>query len=127
MTTTLSNRSDRWVGILIVVLGLLAIALPAGAQLPTASILGTARDSSGAVVPGVSLTARNINTGMTRSTVTGADGSYRFSALPVGPYEVRAEHPGFQTEVRSGLNLNVSDEAVVNFGLQLGAVEQTVA
>src|SRR5713226_3483110 len=73
------------------------------AQLPTATILGAVKDSSGAVVPGVSLTARNLETGQTRTAVSGVDGSYRFSALPVGSYEVRAEHAGFRAEVRSGL------------------------
>ncbi len=97
------------------------------AQLPTATILGVIRDSSRAVVPGVNITARNIDTGQIRSLVSGADGSYRFSALSVGNYEVRSEHPGFQTAIRSGLTLAVGDEAVVNFTLQIGAVEQTVS
>src|SRR5581483_3464366 len=65
--------------------------------------------------------------GLTRSAVTGADGSYRIPALPVGNYEVRGEHPGFQSSVQSGLTLTVSQEAVVNFSLQVGAIEQTVA
>ena len=97
------------------------------AQLPTATILGVVRDSSGAVVPGVNITARNVETGQTRAGVSGENGSYRFAALPVGAYEVRSEHPGFQSEIRSGLTLAVGDEAVVNFTLQLGAVEQTVS
>ncbi len=97
------------------------------AQMPTATILGVVRDSSGAVVPGVELTARNVNTGQTRTGTSESDGSYRFSALPVGTYEVRAEHPGFQTAVRSGLTLSISQEAVINFSLEVGAVEQTVA
>src|SRR5207237_8461206 len=58
--------------------------------------------------------------------MSGEDGSYRLSALPVGGYEVRVELPGFRSEVRSGLTLTVSQEAVVNFTLQPGAVEQTV-
>ncbi|MBI2817463.1 MAG: TonB-dependent receptor [Acidobacteria bacterium] len=97
------------------------------AQLPTATILGVVRDASGAVMPEATLTARHQQTGQTRSALTAADGSYRFSALPVGPYEVRVEHAGFRSEVRSGLTLTVGQEAVVNFTLELGAVEQTVA
>ena len=96
------------------------------AQLPTAAILGTVRDTSGAVVPDANLTARNIDTGLTRTAASSADGSFRFSALPVGNYEVTAERPGFQKEMRSGLVLTVSQEAVVNFALEVGAVEQTV-
>ena len=99
----------------------------AWAQLPTAAILGVVRDPSGAVVPGVALTARNVETGQVRQTVSGADGGYRFAALPVGNYEIRVENPGFQSEVRSGLTLTVAQEIVVNFVLQVGAVEQTIA
>src|SRR5215471_6934648 len=96
------------------------------AQLPTAAILGAVKDSTGAVIPGAAITAKNLETGLTRTGVSAEDGSYRFSALPVGAYEVRAELPGFRTEVRSGLTLTVSQEAVVNLTLQAGAAEQTV-
>jgi hypothetical protein len=96
-------------------------------QLPTATILGVLKDSSGAVVPDVAITAKNVETGLTRTAASAADGSYRLPALPVGAYEVRVEHPGFRTEVRSGLTLAVGQEAVVNVTLQVGAVEQTVA
>ena len=81
--------------------GLFALALAAlvasafvgvaTAQLPTATILGVVRDSSGAVIPGVALTTRNTETGQARETVSGSNGEYRFAALPVGSYEVRAE------------------------------------
>ncbi|OFV93010.1 MAG: hypothetical protein A3H28_13180 [Acidobacteria bacterium RIFCSPLOWO2_02_FULL_61_28] len=97
------------------------------AQLPTATVLGAVKDSSGAVVPGAALTARNVETGQTRTAVSAADGSYRFAALPVGNYEVRVEQSGFQAAVRSGLTLTVSQEAVVNFTLEVGAVTQTIA
>src|SRR3990172_5231715 len=96
-------------------------------QLPTATILGIIKDSSGAVVPDSSVTARSVETGQTRTTVSAADGSYRVSALPVGPYEVQLEHPGFSSAIRSGLTLTVSQEAVVNFTLEVGGVEQTTS
>ncbi len=99
----------------------------ATAQLPTATILGTVRDASGAVVPGASVTAKNVDTSQTRSGKTAADGSYRFNALPVGNYEVRVEHAGFEAAVRGGLTLTVSQEAVVNIALEVGAATQTVS
>ena len=68
-------------------------------QLPTATILGAVKDSTSAVIPGAAITAKNVETGLTRTGVSAEDGSYRFSALPVGSYEVRVELPGFQTEV----------------------------
>ena len=104
----------------------LTAATVAVAQLPTASVLGIVKDSSGAVVPDATLTARSSETGQTRTATAAADGSYRLSGLPVGAYEIRAEHAGFQPEVQSGLKLTVSQEAVVNFNLQVGAVEQAV-
>src|SRR5438445_1225655 len=105
---------------------LLIMGKQAMSQLPTGTILGGVKDSSGAVIPGASITAKNTETGFTRAGVSAEDGSYRLSALPVGGYEVRVELPGFRTEVRSGLTLTVSQEAVVNFSLQVGAVDQTV-
>ena len=78
-----------WGGCVVLVLA--ANANIALAQLPTASILGTVRDSSGAVIPGAEIAAKNTETGLMRSAVSGEDGSYRFPALPVGNYEVRAE------------------------------------
>lgn len=105
---------------------MVAVASSAFAQLPAATILGTVRDSSGGIIPGATLTATNTETGLSRTVISGENGSYRFSALPVGPYEVRAELEGFQTAVRSGLTLTVGQEAVVNVAMEVGAVSQTI-
>ena len=118
------TRRRRVLALLLWVGAFTSIAL---AQLPTATILGVVKDASGAVVPGASLTARSTETGQTRTAVSAGDGSYRFSALPVGNYEVRVEQSGFQAAVRSGFTLAVGQEAVVNFTLEVGAVTQTVA
>ena len=96
------------------------------AQLPTATIFGVVKDASGAVVPETTVTARNVETGQVRTAASSANGSYRLSALPVGNYEVRVEHSGFHSQVRRGLALAVAQEAVVDFTLELGAIEQTV-
>ena len=61
------------------------------AQLPTGTILGVVKDSTGAVVPGAKITARDTDTGQTRTVMTGTDGAYRFDALPVGNY---SDHSG---------------------------------
>ncbi|MBI2817516.1 MAG: TonB-dependent receptor [Acidobacteria bacterium] len=105
---------------------LLIGAFTASAQLPTATILGMVKDASGAVVPEVKLTVRHVETGQSRTAATAADGSYRFSALPVGAYELRVEHPGFRSQVRSGLTLTVGQEAVINITMELGGVEQAI-
>ena len=114
------------------VLALLFVALlaagtaPLFAQLPTATILGVVRDSERAVLPGATVTIRNVDTGLTRNVPTNSDGSYRFAALPVGPYEIRVELQGFRTAVRSGVRLVVGQEAVVDVALELGAIEETI-
>ncbi|HWP84755.1 MAG TPA: carboxypeptidase regulatory-like domain-containing protein [Terriglobia bacterium] len=97
------------------------------AQLPTATISGVVRDSSGAVVPGVTVTVTNADTGISRSSETDSRGAYRFPALQVGTYDVRAEHPGFQTMLQRGLRIAVGEEAVLNFALEVGAVTETVS
>src|SRR6266699_6722402 len=82
---------------------LLSIVGPAFAQLPTATILGVVKDSSGAAVPGATLTVRNSATGLVRTVVSDAsDGSYRFPVLPVGNYDVSVSRSGFKTDTRQG-------------------------
>ena len=93
--------------------------------MPSATILGTVADASSAIIPGATVTARNVETGQSRSIITGADGTYRLAQLPVGVYELRTEHPGFRSEVRR-LELSVTQEAVVNVTLGVGGIEQTV-
>src|SRR3989449_1455486 len=119
-------RPSKTLRVVVLCVFLLTFGKLAISQLPTATILGAIKDSTGAVIPGASIAAKNVETGLTRTGVSGEDGSYRLSALPVGGYEVRVELPGFRTEVRSGLTLTVAQEAVINFALQAGAVEQTV-
>ena len=119
--------TDKFFSLIAEMILCLVFSQVALAQLPTATILGVVKDSTGAVIPGVSLTARSVETGLSRNGVSAADGSYRFSALPLGSYEIRVEHPGFQSEVRSGLTLTVGQEAVVNITLQVGQVQETVS
>ncbi len=92
----------------------------------TATITGSVKDTSGAVVPGTAITAKNLETGLTRTAETDERGNYRFAALPVGQYEVTAEKAGFKLAVRRGLTLVVGQQAVVDLALEVGAVEQTV-
>src|SRR5229473_324752 len=102
------------------------MAIPALAQLPTGTILGTVKDSSAGAVAGASVMVRNTETGLTRTLPTGEDGAYRFSALPVGHYEVRVEREGFKTTTQKGLVLDVSQEVVTNFALEVGAAATQV-
>ncbi len=92
----------------------------------TATITGSVKDSTAAVVPGAAVTAKNLETGLTRIGETDTRGNYRFSALPVGQYEVSAEKAGFKLAVRRGITLVVAQQAIVDLALEVGAVEQTV-
>jgi hypothetical protein len=96
------------------------------AQLTTGTISGTVTDPTGAAIPGASVTAQNTETGNTRQTVTGPQGRYELPNLPSGSYEVRATTTGFQTSVRSGINLSLGQNLVVNHSLQIGEVTQSV-
>src|SRR4026208_612680 len=73
----------------------IAAAIPAAAQTTNGVISGIVSDAQGGVLPGVTVTGRNIETGITRTVVTESDGRYRLAALPPGRYEVRAELQGF--------------------------------
>ena len=119
----------RWGSrIAVFALGLLVsvVAVPVFAQLPTATILGTVKDSSGALVPGASVTARNSETGASRSISTDETGAYRLAALPVGHYDLRVESSGFKPTTQKGLVLDVGEEAVLNFTLEVGSTLQEV-
>jgi hypothetical protein len=105
---------------------LILVAIPAIAQLPAGTILGIAKDASGASVPNAIVTIRNVDTNFMRTVMTAEDGAYRVPELPVGHYEAKAEHAGFKTETRSGITLEVTDQAVINFALEVGSTAQQV-
>ena len=104
---------------------LLAFAYPAFAQI-SGAVSGTVTDQSGATVPAASVTARNADTGATRSTVTGATGRYRLFSLPVGEYEIRVQKQGFSAKIRKGVHLTVGQDAAVDVSLEIGDVSQQV-
>src|SRR5438128_1065683 len=72
------------------------------AQGSTGTISGVVRDSSGAVIPGVMVTAKHIDSGLTRTVTSNETGGYTFQLLPVGAYEITTELPGFKQGVRRG-------------------------
>ena len=113
---------------LLLVLPLVVLALtarPAAAQI-SSSLSGVVTDPSGAAVAGATVTVRDTNTGVTRTTVTGATGLYQVLSLPVGDYEIVVHQPGFADEVRTGIHLVVGQEATANIGLRVGGVRQQI-
>src|SRR5215831_12127606 len=95
-------------------------------QVSTAAISGAVRDATGAVLPGVTINVKHVESGLTRTAVTNESGSYSVRLLPVGAYEITTDLPGFKQDVRRGVNLVVGQEAVVNLTLEVGAAAELV-
>jgi hypothetical protein len=92
----------------------------------TTSIGGTVRDSSGGVLPGVTVTATHGENGLTRTSVTDESGAYLLTALPVGPYRLEFALSGFRTYVQTGIVLQVNSNPTINASLQIGDVSETI-
>lgn len=113
--------------IVLALLAAAATAVPnAAAQITAASMSGVVADETGGVLPRVEVTLKNIETGFTRSAVTGDDGSYAVPGLPPGIYNASASLWGFKPSVRSGILLAVGQQAGVNLTLSLGATEMVM-
>src|SRR5258705_3400327 len=93
---------------------------------PTATISGSARDQSGAVLPGVTVTVTQQETGLTRPTVSNDTGSYVLPTLPLGPYRLEAALQGFATFAQSGIVLQVNSGPVVNPVMGVSAIAEEV-
>src|SRR5688500_3141362 len=102
----------------------LLIASPALAQ--SGPVNGVITDNSGAVVPGATVKAVEVATGLSRDTVTGADGRYTFTALRPTTYTITVELAGFKPSQRTGVLLQANQNATVNFAIELGTLAETV-
>jgi Carboxypeptidase regulatory-like domain len=92
----------------------------------TAQIGGTARDQSGAILPGVEIRVTQIDTGITRDAVTNETGSYVLPNLPIGPYRLEASLPGFRTYAQTGIVLQINSSPAINVVLEVGQVTEQV-
>src|SRR5437870_8853904 len=99
---------------------------PVFAQISTATMSGVVRDGTGGLIPGVTVTIKHTESGLTRTATTTENGGYRMPSLPVGPYEVTGEKLGFKQQVRRGVNLVVGQEAVIDLTLEVGAAAEQV-
>ena len=115
-------------GLVSLALGILILAVSPerGLAQVTATVSGRVEDASGAAVGSATVTVKNVETGATRTVTTDETGHYRVLSVPVGAQEVRAERAGFRSAVRSGVNVSVAQEAVVNLRLEVGNVAQEV-
>src|SRR5712691_6713667 len=105
----------------------LSSSLFAQSQAANGTIEGVVRDSTGAVLPGVSVTVVNLETGVVRSPLTDGAGTYRALLLPLGTYRVKAELTGFKAVERTGVTLSAGQTAVINITLEVGGVAEVVS
>ena len=119
-------KKTTFIVALLAILMAFPLASVASAQVTAATIVGTITDSSGGALPGVTVTARNLDTGFNRTVPTNEVGAYRLEFLPIGSYSVAMELSGFKTVTRSGIVLNVNDTVKVDVALQMGGVSETI-
>ena len=107
------------------VLGMM-LCIPAFSTAQEASIAGTVSDESKAMLPGVTITARDSGNGRTFMAVSDSDGAYHLLGMSPGRYELRAELPGFATSLLSDIQLLVGQNATVTFSLKVAALEESI-
>lgn len=107
-----------------IVLGM--FALPASAQLSSASVTGVVHDSSGSIMPNVKLVLRNVDTAVERQALSNNAGNYVFLSITPGNYTLQASAPGFQTTQIPQFNLEVNQTATLDISMKVGAVQDTV-
>jgi hypothetical protein len=112
----------HWIAVVFL---LCLFSLPVSAQV-SAAISGRVTDQSGAVVSGATVTAKDTDTGTSRTSITDAAGRYELLALPVGRYEVEVQKSGFAAALRSGIVLVVGQDAEANLTLKVGDVNEQV-
>jgi carboxypeptidase family protein len=119
-----TSRLGRYVGLLVFAL-LVGSCINLMASV-TASISGTVTDQSGAIVPGCTVTATNVETGVSTTQTTNAQGFYSFQSLALGKYSVKAEQTGFKSYTETGLVLDVNQALVVDVKLQVGQISEQI-
>ncbi len=120
---TIIMKTLKAVTIALFVLG---CATFVSAQTTTATLLGTITDAQQAALPGVTVTARNVETGLEATSATDGSGRYRIAALRPGTYELTAELAGFVAQTRRAIQLFVGQEATIDLTLQVAGVQEAV-
>lgn len=110
----------------LVLIALLFLAAPASAQFETATVVGTVKDSSGAVVPGAKVTLTNTQTGVASERVTDANGNYEFFTVRIGTYVVTAEKAGFSIALVDNVQVTVGARQRVDLSMAVGQLTETV-
>ena len=117
---------SRWAFSLVLALLLTLLSVPASAQVGDTGLTGTVSDGTGAVLPGVAVTATLTAMNIVRTSVTGVDGRYRFNQIAVGTYVLVFELDGFDTARIESLELNVGQIPTINVTMQVAGVAETI-
>lgn len=111
-------------------IGLLCLTLPASgyafAQTSNGQVGGVVQDASRALIPGVTVTLENTQTGVTFTQVSNETGAYNFASVPPGVYRVNASLPGFKTSITNGVQVGTAAQVRLDLTLEVGAVESSV-
>jgi hypothetical protein len=102
------------------------VAVTVNAQQITGNIRGTVRDTSGAVVQSAVVTVREVETGLTRDTISDHGGNYLLLELPVGHYQLEVTATGFRKYVQEGISLDVNETATIAVNLKVGSATEQV-
>lgn len=111
---------------ILVLIGFLILPLGAFAQLDTGAITGVVTDTSGAIVPGATVTLTNTDTGFVNTTKSDAAGIYTFSPIRIGSYSITASAASFETTKQENVVVQVQERLSVNLALKPGEVTETV-
>ena len=109
----------------LLVLVMISAAAALG-QTASTQILGLVTDSSGAVIPGATITATRVDTGDRRTTTSNETGNYIFPLVDSGDYEVLLRCPGFKTEIRRNVLLELNQKGRMDFQMQVGQQAETI-
>ena len=119
-------KKKRRIQYLFMAVWMVGWALPLAAQTLDTGIVGTVSDPAGASVAAANVTINNKATGVTRAVKTAADGKYDVRYLVPGEYTVEVQAPGFRTGRRTGVVVQINQQARIDFQLQIGEVQETV-
>ena len=123
---TVPSPARRTAALASILGALLLVPAPARAQAVKGTLLGTVTDTTGAGVPGATVTVTEVQTGIARNATTNASGNYVFSNLKDGIYRVEAELPGFRKTVRENVKVDVNTTVRVDLALQVGNLAEAV-
>src|SRR6187549_1528666 len=118
----MTGGSRRVFALMVALLALAVGTARAQSQAANGTIEGTIKDASGGLLPGVTVTVHNTDTGSERVVVTDANGLFRAPLLPLGKYDVSAELQGFKKQVQTGIPLTAGSSAVINIAMEVGGI-----